>query len=432
MSRFRLCTALSLILLLNSHFFSGSESAHAQTRTTPQQQSVRPSSPQPAPPRSRSTPNPKALVAPPPSSVSPEVKDCPEACKTVTVQCGTPASPPPVAPTGFSSWKDTSQGLIKNSSSNSWVSCGEKMFVQRNGNGACMVCVGTGPFSDLLKDPANNQCGMTISVEEFLNRYDKFRNGLLNLDLSKALENLTGADLLNAINSLYALLQDICILSDELYHLVNKYPCYHHPVCDEANSTQNHLNCSNNPSVLAFVEKLLAYLDKTNLFSGVESDRDALKQAIIATHCGNLGQLKVSDQIESCLCCATRDGTESVTQQDCADCAAKFCPQGGSPSTSYGGSNSGTPSFCAGFDDTLRRKQECEHFLTETGPHTCDRYVNMPVQKLMPSTSTMMSNPATSPTGRITCSIAPPPVPTCDQSSGRGAENICLTAPPLR
>jgi hypothetical protein len=182
--------------------------------------------------------------------------------------------------------------------------------------------------------------------------------------------------------------------------------------------------------MIAFVEKLLAYLDK-NTFPGNEKYRDGLKRIIVEAHCGNFVKLELGEQIENCLCCSTTDGTPAVTPQDCVDCALKFCPQAAAP-TKYGSSNSGLPSFCAGFDVTASKTKDCDEFLTGEGPHTCALFTKAPpVQKLAPNLGTMMSNPATSPTGGVRCSVTPPPVPICVSAPGGGAENLCLPAPPL-
>jgi hypothetical protein len=291
-----------------------------------------------------------------------------------------------------------------------------------------MLCLGVGA----LASENQNLCGTTLSIDEFTKRYNDYRNRLLNLDLNKVLGNLTGSELLGAITSLYFLLQDSCGLADEFYHLVNKYSCYHHVACDEASSSENNFNCQNNPGAIALVSKLLAYLDNPRLFPGLDTERNTLKNLLIEGYCSSLAGVKLGTQIENCLCCSTRDGNPAITDRECADCAAQFCPQGGGAgSTMYGSSNNGLPSFCAGFDPTANNKKMCERFLTEEGPHTCHRFMIAPVQKLTTSFSGILSNPATSPTGGVRCSATPSPVPTCVSGDGGGVENICLTAPPL-
>jgi hypothetical protein len=311
------------------------------------------------------------------------------------------------------------------------------MFVSRSGDGTCILCAGTGPFAQLIGDPANNRCGTTISIEEFKNIYNKLRNGFSQFDLQKILGNFSGANLLGVILQLASLAQDACGLADEYYHLLNKYSCYHHLVCDESRSTESNFNCSNDPSIVAFIAQLLAWLDRPNLFTGVENERDRLKKAIIETYCGNLAGMPLTIAIESCLCCSTRDGTEGITPKDCADCAAKYCPLGTFTQTQTKSPSTGLPAFCKGFDENGAKKKKCEYFLTGTGPHTCEYFMNTQLPKPPLNISTLSWDSITSITGGVTCPINPKPAPTCAPGSSSGDSTssggvvVCIDAPPV-
>ena len=427
MSKYRVCLTLSIFQLVAIVLTLSTQDAHSQSKVNAEKQKIlRPTS-LPVPLGNRQQPKAATVVVPQLTSVTPVAAECPEACKTVTITCGTPpnpVNPPSEAPTGY---EDSSLGLTNDS----LATCGDRMFVQRGGDGTCKLCVGNGAFYAFIKEPPYNLCGQTMSVEEFVDKYNRFRNGLVNLDLNQVLGKLTGTDLLQAIHDFYVLAQEMCVVADELYHLVNRYSCYHHVACDEAQSTKNSFDCQNNPAVLAFIGRLLSYLDNPLLFPGLESDRVALKKSLIDSYCSTFARALFSKQIENCLCCSTRDGTPAVTESDCADCAALYCPRGGSPKTISGISTGEFPSFCAGFDQTAAKKNICDWFLTQTGPHTCNRFMVAPVQNLRPSLSSMTSNPAMSPTGGLNCSVAPVPVPTCVEGPNGGVETICLTAPPI-
>ena len=373
---------------------------------------TQPPAPQPSPvtpggpPPNVVTPVPPSRPNPQPPSVpsTAPTGPCPDACQSVTIRCGPPgnssAPTSPEAPSSLTSAADAPSGVVSRGD----LPCGDSMFVQRHGNGVCSMCIGTGPFSEFVRESAPGLCGTTMSIDDFNRRYHRLRNSVTSLDLDVVLGSLSGEALADAIYSFFHLAGDMCTLADEFYHLVNQYPCLHHAACDEARSTESHQQCTTNPLTVNFIERLLRYLDKVELFTGAEDKRTQYKSAMITLSCSDHVQFDAGAKIENCLCCSTRDGTSTVTAEDCASCVESVCPILGQPSISQ----PSLPSYCRGFDAAGARAAMCAKYLAGSGAHTCSHYISMPP----PLTSlTRRGSNVQSPFGSsagVTCTLPPP------------------------
>jgi hypothetical protein len=303
----------------------------AATRTptatpTPTRASTRTPTATPTPTR---TPTPMLTRTPTPTptpNTCPTRRECPDACKTVHIQC---------------------------SSRGQTVRC--PMCVFREGKGACTLHVDSETFPIVTYA---DLCDKTMSITEFSNTIRKIELviGEVIDDVLKSPRDTPGQKL----NFASDMVLHLCALFDEYDHLKNKYPCHQSTACDEFNSTDSQMRCLyRNRKHFGKALKTLETQEGVNLF-----------RPTATLFCIQMLSVNILYANESCMCESSKLSCDRMTPAGCATCKRNKC-------TDLDQFVHTLPSFCARFLVKDRRdiaRQSCEQIYKGTDLHTCKHY----------------------------------------------------------
>lgn len=380
-------------------------SGRNQPQPRPTQYAVRPSpSPTPQPP---APPQPTPRIEP---QIPPASTPCAE-CEVIRIHCGTmpDSSSVPAA--------SRSRSALSLLPGDPYGDCSGGMFVQRfEGANYCELCVGNSEVAIYMQE--KGLCGALITREQFKDLYHSMRNGIHGI-LDRAQNGLSGMDLIEVLRFVLFYLDENCTLSDEYYHIVNKYWCLHAGVCDERLSSQDHLRCLESPLFEGIVRRILDILNNDNRFrrpNELREERQKLRDTIEAHVCSNRFGLAVYSEVEECICCQSRRGP--ITMENCKDCLTPYCKHPHQTRRRPRQSNSGLPLKCEKYhkdiSDTI-----CKSFSDENlSTHACPAYVKDHRNKRF----TNFEAPCT--TNCLTCSSAPAPEAPEQQCSCLAPSNL--------
>jgi hypothetical protein len=288
--------------------------------------------------------------------------ECPETCKRIKIVCQEPSCPQQSG-----------------------------MYVRAYGDGNCDFFMNKQHFvTNLIQSPewsAQNgfnqtnplfnlfKCGATLTPNHILQIVDEFRNltpqlTQVTIELFKKLIEdgaMTSAD---ATVGSIELLDDLCVLKDELLHMTDRYFCCSHKSCAEESSGDSYLACLKDPL------KTKKALDL--ILSAYPSSRDTVQQMF----CGSQLNVATALNVEKCICANTRKQPPGLTKQNCEDCVDRFC-DALAPEVK----NALTPTCRAILANdpstakTIAEKCRNDYRNATTDSHSCAAYLEKPASK---------------------------------------------------
>ena len=256
------------------------------------------------------------------------------------------------------------------------------------------------------------RCFQSLTQSEVQNTIDNLKGRIIR-EIERVIAR-PGLISSSEAESLISKIHDMCAAYDENSHIQNNKACCDNKSCDEAGSTKAQADC---------FSEMASYAIRLGRKAGIDGT------AILMGYCLKNERLELFANVEKCICQASRNG--GLTPESCAECGEKTCQN---PIGVLGDSHPCSP-ILEGVSSEIEEelKRLClDELKGNEHSHSCDKYLECPVGVKKWSISPAKRDIITEETQCPLPPNQPPPVLTCVPGPGGGAENICLTAPPLR
>jgi hypothetical protein len=197
------------------------------------------------------------------------------------------------------------------------------MYVSYKGNGLCELHISKNSFMGAILSASSGasngpgqfadvECGRSVAVNRIWEFIDFARNQFgMSLDKIIAGGLRENPDKNTTLRMTLAAMLEQCGLSDELYHMLDKFKCCAHKSCVEYGSGLANLNCVKSPITEDVLKKLLAQADN--------------RQELESVFCRHEASVAARTQVEKCICETSRTNNRQVTSDQCQNCVNKWC-----------------------------------------------------------------------------------------------------------